>query len=229
MVELPDTLRLSIVVPALDEAVELGRHLPGALALADQVVVSDGGSADETVEIARRLGARVVEGPACRGGQLNRGAAAADGELLLFLHADTALPAQAAALLRSAVTAGAVGGGFRVRFDAESPVLALGTGLINLRTRLTRCPLGDQGQFVTRAAFDALGGFRDWPVLEDLDLARRLKRLGPVVILPAEVTTSARRFLRGWPRTVATNWLIWSLYFAGVAPRRLARLYDKVR
>jgi rSAM/selenodomain-associated transferase 2 len=230
VVELSNTLRLSIVVPALDEAEELARHLPGTLAVADQVVVSDGGSADGTVEVARRLGAVVVEGTAGRGGQLNRGAAAADADLLLFLHADTALPGDGVARVHEAIAAGAVGGGFRLRFDAAGPALALGARLINLRTRLTRCPLGDQGQFVTRTAFDTLGGFRDWPILEDLDFARRLKRLGPLVLLPAQVTTSARRFLDGgWPRTVATNWLIWGLYFLGVPPPRLARLYGKVR
>jgi rSAM/selenodomain-associated transferase 2 len=223
-------LQLSIVVPTLDEATQLGRHLTRALEVADQVVVSDGGSADGTVEIARRLGALVVAGPPGRGGQLNRGAAAADGDLLLFLHADTALPADAGASIRGAVAGGAVGGGFRVRFEAGGPTLRLGARLINLRTRWTHCPLGDQAQFVTRRAFQALGGFHDWPILEDLDFARRLKRLGPVALLDAEVTTSARRFVDGgWPRTVATNWLIWSLYFLGVPPQWLARLYGKVR
>jgi len=105
-------------------------------------------------------------------------------------------------------------------------VMALGSRLVQLRTRLTQAPLGDQAQFVSRAIFKQLGGFREWPVLEDLDLIRRMKRKGEVVVLPLEATTSARRYLEdGIGRTVALNWLIWTLYFAGVPAQRLARLY----
>ncbi|HVF58718.1 MAG TPA: TIGR04283 family arsenosugar biosynthesis glycosyltransferase [Thermoanaerobaculia bacterium] len=223
-------MRAAIVVPTLDEEEALARHLPAALQAADEVVVSDGGSRDGTVELARRLGARVVEGPACRGGQLNRGAAACSADLLLFLHADTALPPGGVELARTAVAAGAVGGGFRVRFDVDRPAQRLGARLINLRTRLTRVPLGDQAQFATAEAFRALGGYRDWPILEDLDFARRLKRHGRVALVERPVTTAARRFVeRGVVATVATNWLIWGLFFAGVSPRRLAGLYRQIR
>jgi rSAM/selenodomain-associated transferase 2 len=223
-------MRAAIVVPTLDEEEALARHLPAALLAADEVVVSDGGSRDGTVELARRLGARVVEGPACRGGQLNRGAAACSADLLLFLHADTSLPPGGVDLARAAVAAGAVGGGFRVRFDVDRPAQRLGARLINLRTRLTRVPLGDQAQFATAAAFRALGGYRDWPILEDLDFARRLKRHGRVALVERPVTTAARRFVeRGVVATVATNWLIWGLFFAGVSPRRLAGLYRQIR
>lgn len=223
-------MRAAIVVPTLDEEEALARHLPAALLAADEVVVSDGGSRDGTVELARRLGARVVEGPPCRGGQLNRGAAACSADLLLFLHADTTLPPGGVELARAAVAAGAVGGGFRVRFDVDRPVQRLGARLINLRTRLTRVPLGDQAQFATAEAFRALGGYRDWPILEDLDFARRLKRHGRVALVERPVTTAARRFVeRGVVATVATNWLIWGLFFAGVSPRRLAGLYRQIR
>lgn len=222
--------RLAIVIPTLDEEAALTRHLPAALAAADEVVVSDGGSRDRTCEVARALGAHVVTGPPGRGVQLNRGAAATSAPLLLFLHADTELPTGAAGMAAAAVAAGAVGGGFRMRFDVDRPVLRLGERLINLRTLLTRTPLGDQAQFVTRRAFERLGGFRDWPVLEDLDLLLRLRRLGAVAIVDAPVVTAARRFVEGGVvRTVATNWLIWLLFFAGVSPRRLARLYRHVR
>jgi len=223
-------MRAAIVVPTLDEEEALARHLPAALAAADDVVVSDGGSRDGTVELARRLGARVVVGPPCRGGQLNRGAAACSAGLLLFLHADTALPPGGLELARAAVAAGAVGGGFRVRFDVDRPAQRLGAGLINLRTRLTRVPLGDQAQFSTAEAFRALGGYRDWPILEDLDFGRRLKRHGRVALVERPVTTAARRFVeRGVVATVATNWLIWGLFFAGVSPHRLAGLYRQIR
>ena len=162
---------------------------------------------------------------------MNRGAAAAPAaDLLLFLHADTQLPPGGVELARAAVEAGAVGGGFLVRFDVDRPSLRLGERLINLRTRATRVPLGDQAQFATAAAFRSLGGYRDWPILEDLDFARRLKRLGKVALVERPVTTAARRFVeRGVAATVATNWLIWGLFFAGFPPHRLARLYRQIR
>ena len=227
----PVALRLAVVVPALDEEVALRRYLPATVAAADQVVVSDGGSHDATREVAAALGATVVSGPPGRGGQLNRGAAAAAGaDVLLFLHADTELPPGAAAAIRAAVAAGADGGAFRVRFAAASWPYRFGAAVVNARTRRFGMALGDQAQFVSAATFARLGGYRDWPILEDLDFARRLRRGGRMVVLPLAVTTSARRFeRRGIARTVATNWLIWALFLAGVPPSRLARLYAHVR
>jgi rSAM/selenodomain-associated transferase 2 len=222
--------RLAIVVPTLEEEEELGAHLPAALAEAEQVVVSDGGSADATCEVAAALGATVVRGAPGRGAQLNRGAAACDAELLLFLHADTRLPPGAADAVRAAIAAGHDGGAFRVRFAPRSLAYRLGGAIVNARTRISRLPLGDQAQFVTREAFDRLGGYREWPILEDLDFAWRLRREGRVAVLPCAVTTSARRYQRqGIARTLATNWLIWALFVAGVPPQRLARLYGQVR
>ena len=222
--------RLAIVVPTLDEEAVLVRHLPATLAVADELVVSDGGSRDGSREVAARLGARVVTGPAGRGAQLNRGAAATGAELLLFLHADSELPPGAAVAVRDAVAAGCCGGGFLVRFEPARPLFRFGAAIANARTRVTRVPLGDQAQFVTREAFARLGGYREWPLLEDLDFARRLKRAGRVAVLPLLVSTSARRFVQRGPlRTVATNWLIWTLFVCGVPPARLARLYRDVR
>ncbi len=223
-------MRLAIVVPTLNEETGLRRNLPAALAAADQVVVSDGGSTDGTLAAARELGAEIVTGPPGRGGQLTRGARAADAPLLLFLHADTRLPADGVSLIREAVADGAVGGGFLVRFDEGGSLLRLGERLINARTRLTGLPLGDQAQFATREAFHALEGYRDWPILEDLDFALRLRHLGRTVLIRSPVTTAARRFVQqGIVKTVATNWLIWLLFFCGVSPHRLARLYRHIR
>lgn len=224
-------MRLAIVIPTLDEERSLAESLPQALAIGDEVCVSDGGSSDATVEVAKALGARVIEVPAGRGLQLNRGARATESEVLLFLHADTRLPEGAADRVREAIAGGAVGGGFLVRF--EPPLGAMRYAHVvgpTLRTRLTRCPLGDQAQFVRRESFDELGGFREWPILEDLDFIRRLKRTGRIAIIDRPVTTSARRFLsRGVTRTTVTNYLIWILYYAGVSPERLARLYRDIR
>jgi rSAM/selenodomain-associated transferase 2 len=223
-------LAVSVVIPTLNEEASLRRNLAAVLAAADEVVVSDGGSGDRSAAVAAELGAQVVSGPAGRGAQLNRGAAAATAPILLFLHADTTLPAGGVDLVRAAIAAGAVGGGFFARFDVDRPLHRLGGWLINRRTEITRVPLGDQAQYATRRAFDALGGYRPWPILEDLDFARRLKRHGRVTMLPAPVTTAARRFVEGGVlRTVATNWLIWALFFVGVSPERLARLYREIR
>jgi rSAM/selenodomain-associated transferase 2 len=225
---------LTIIMPALNEAESLRRTLPAALAAADEVVVSDGGSTDGTPEVARALGARVVCGPPGRGGQLTRGADAAAGtagdDILLFLHADTVLPAEGSRAVRAAIAGGAVGGAFRLRFDTDRPLLRLGARLINGRTRLTGLPLGDQAQFVRRDVFRKMEGYRDWPILEDLDFALRLKREGRTALLDSRVTTAARRFVeQGAARTVATNWLIWLLFLLGVSPHRLARLYRHIR
>ncbi|HKH43075.1 MAG TPA: TIGR04283 family arsenosugar biosynthesis glycosyltransferase [Thermoanaerobaculia bacterium] len=228
MLALP--MRLAIVIPTLNEEAALRRDLPAALAAADEVVVSDGGSTDGTIAVARELGARIVTGPPGRGGQLTRGAEATDAPLLLFLHADTRLPPDGVERIREAVAGGAVGGGFLLRFDTGGARLRLGERLINARTRLIRCPLGDQAHFVTREAFRALGGYRDWPILEDLDFALRLRRQGRTALIASPVTTAARRFVQqGVARTVATNWLIWLLFFCGVSPHRLARLYRQIR
>ncbi|MEM1179326.1 MAG: TIGR04283 family arsenosugar biosynthesis glycosyltransferase [Acidobacteriota bacterium] len=224
-------MRLSIVLPTLNEEKTLLPSLRQALALSDDVWVSDGGSDDGTVELARREGARVVEGPPGRGGQLNRGAEAASGDVLLFLHADTELPAEALEQIALAIEGGAEAGGFHVRYSGGGHELSeLGHRLVRWRTSWSKWPLGDQAQFVTRAAFDAVGGFEEWPILEDLELIRRLGRRGHVRVLEGPVTTSPRRFAAGGTlRTAATNWLIWGLYFLGVAPQRLARFYRHVR
>jgi rSAM/selenodomain-associated transferase 2 len=239
---LSKAMRVAIVVPTLNEESTIARTLPAAqaalaalvarepLAAGSELVIADGGSRDRTVAVARALGARVVAGPAGRGGQLNRGAAATAAEILLFLHADTTLPEGALAAIRAAIGGERIGGAFLVRFDQGGPLLRLGAWLINQRTRATRLPLGDQAHFVTRTAFEQLGGYRDWPILEDLDFAWRLRRHGRTVILRQRVTTGARRFVElGVARTVATNWLIWLLFVAGVSPRRLARFYGQVR
>lgn len=221
---------IAIVIPCLNEAEAIDSSLPAALEFGCEVIVSDGGSTDDTIERARTLGAKVVSGPPGRGEQLNRGAAAAKADVLLFLHADTRLPPEAIGAIQQTITDGADGGAFRVRFDDPRSIMRLAAWLINLRTRWTQTPLGDQGQFARRSVFERLGGFREWPILEDLDFSRRLKRVGKLVVIPHAVTTGARRFnKRGVLRTIATNWLIWGLFFLGVSPQRLAKLYRPVR
>ncbi|HUP21573.1 MAG TPA: TIGR04283 family arsenosugar biosynthesis glycosyltransferase [Thermoanaerobaculia bacterium] len=229
-------MRLAVVVPVLDEEVSLGRTLDSVrqvLEHGDLLVVSDGGSADGTVAIAEGHGAVVVRGAPGRGEQLQRGAREAlrlGARALLFVHADTLLPQEARAQVMSALERGAAGGGFTVAFDGARGRYRLGERIVNARTRALRVPLGDQAQFASAEAFAASGGFPDWPILEDVELMRRLRRVGPIAVLEPPVITSTRRFeRRGTLRTVATNWLIWLLYRLGVSPHRLARLYQQAR
>lgn len=223
-------LSVAVLIPALDEEDNLRALLPGLVREADEVVVSDGGSGDRTMEVAAELGARVVRSEPGRGIQLNRAAEASTSDILLFLHADTQLPEGALDLVRGAVERGASGGGFLARFDSKLRIMAFGSRLVDLRTRLTHAPLGDQAQFVTRTAFLALGGYRSWPILEDLDFIRRLKRIGQVAIIPRPVVTSGRRYEQGGVlRTVALNWFLWALYFLGVDPCKIAGLYRNIR
>jgi len=222
---------ISVVVPTLNEAAVLGRTLAGLPAGFCEVVVADGGSTDATVEIARAHGARVTSAPAGRGPQMNAGARAARGDVLVFLHADTALPADAAARIAAALAdPGTVGGAFRLGIDSPDPRLRLIARAANLRTRLTGVPYGDQALFVRRTAFAAAGGFPDVPIMEDVALGRLLKGLGRVVLVPARVCTSARRWEReGVVRTTLRNTALISLYLLGVPPVRLARWYRHVR
>ncbi|MEE8366827.1 MAG: TIGR04283 family arsenosugar biosynthesis glycosyltransferase, partial [Thermoanaerobaculia bacterium] len=207
----------------MNEEENLQRALDMALAHADEVIVSDGGSTDSTLSIAHSSTASVVSSEPGRGPQLNRGGASANSDILLFLHADTTLPEGGLDQVRAAIGDGAVGGGFSVQFDAATFWFRVGSRIVNFRTRLTGIPLGDQGQFVTAQVFASMGGYQPWPILEDLDFARRLKQQGRLKILDSAVTTSARRYLaRGTIRTIATNWMIWTLFLVGVSPHRLA-------
>lgn len=228
------TMRLAIVMPVLEEEATIQAAVTAARSHCDDLIVVDGGSRDRTVELARRADARVATAPRPgRGLQLRTGAAMAldaGADVLLFLHADTRLPASARSAVESAVNSKAVGGGFLIDFEAAPALLRLGRSLVDFRTRCLKFPLGDQAQFATTSAYVGCGGFEPQPILEDLDFMRRLRRHGRIAIVGDRATTSSRRFIeRGVLRTVATNWLIWLLFAAGVKPGRLARLYGMVR
>jgi len=224
-------VRLAIIIPTLNEEANLEAALRSARQATDLIVVADGGSDDRTLEMARGAGTRVVVSAGGRGVQLDAGAQeaiSAGADALLFLHADTVLPTNARECVTDAFESGHVGGGFSVQFDDPRLRFRLGSTIVNLRTRLSRLPLGDQAQFTSVTVYCAVGGFAGWPILEDLDFAIRLRRQGRMRIVADPVTTAARRFTeRGILRTIATNWLIWLLYFAGVEPARLARLYPR--
>jgi rSAM/selenodomain-associated transferase 2 len=218
--------RISIVVPTLDEAATVAATL-GRLREPEvlEVIVVDGASADDTRSIAARLADRVIVAPRGRAAQMNAGARAARGDILFFLHADTLVPRGFAAAIVEAC-ARAVGGRFDVELDAPGLAFRVIERAINLRSRWSGLFTGDQGLFIRRTVFEALGGFPDEPLLEDLALSRSLKRRGEVAALRERLRTSARRWQRdGVARTVARMWWIRALYALGVPPRRLAELY----
>ena len=220
-------MAVTVIVPTLNEEVRIGAAVDSAFAAgATEAIVADGGSRDATVRVAREHGARVIEGETMRARQMNRGAREASNDALLFLHADTLLPRDACADVVQALGGGAVFGGFRIRFSEDSLRLRFAEEMINLRTRFTRCPWGDQAQFISRSTFVDAGGFLEIPIMEDYELALRMKRRGRTVILPQSVTTSGRRFLaRGLVRTTFTNWRIIIRWRMGADPETLERMY----
>jgi rSAM/selenodomain-associated transferase 2 len=221
---------LSIVIPVLDEGAIIAQALAAlapARARGAEIVVVDGGSRDGTVEAARPLADRVLTAPRGRGAQMNAGAAAARGDALLFLHADTRLPPDADRMIVDALAqANRAWGRFDVTIAGRSALLGVVAATMNLRSRITGIATGDQAIFMTRAAFAQAGGFPDIPLMEDIVLSRRLKRVGRPACLAARVTTSGRRWDRdGVVRTVLTMWRLRLAFFLGAEPARLARRY----
>jgi rSAM/selenodomain-associated transferase 2 len=220
---------VTTIIPALNEEEWITGAIESAFAAgASEVIVADGGSSDRTPRYATSAGARLLLCRPMRGRQLNLGAHAAAHDALIFLHADTRLPVGAARAVEEALAGGADFGGFRIAFTERENRLRLAAALINLRTRATRCPWGDQAQFIRREPFLASGGFLEIPLMEDYELAARMKRAGRSVLLPLAVTTSGRRFLRkGLFRTALHNWLTIIRYRMGADVGALARSYRK--
>jgi len=220
---------LSVIVPVLDEAATIAAHLAGLAALRRQgaeLLVVDGGSSDGTPRLAQPLADRVLAAARGRAAQMNAGAAASRGEVLLFLHADTGLPPGAPGLIRAALAAGAAWGRFDVRIDGPQPLLRVVERTMNWRSRLTGIATGDQAVFVRREVFERVGGFPDLPLMEDIALAKRLKRVGRPACVRQPVRTSARRWHRhGVLRTILLMWRLRTSYFFGADPRRLAIRY----
>jgi rSAM/selenodomain-associated transferase 2 len=221
---------LSIIVPVLDEAARIGAALAALApfrARGAEVIVADGGSRDRTVKIAGPLADRVIAAPRGRGAQMNQGAAAAQGDVLLFLHADTMLPPQADVLILNGLQdATRQWGRFDVRIEGRSPLLAVVSGFMNWRSRVTGIATGDQAMFVTRAAFDRAGRFPDIPLMEDVALSKRLKRVSRPLCLAARVIVSGRRFdERGAVQMILLMWRLRLEYWIGVPPAALARRY----
>ncbi|MGB9392988.1 MAG: TIGR04283 family arsenosugar biosynthesis glycosyltransferase [Xanthobacteraceae bacterium] len=226
--------RLSIVIPVLDEAAIIAATLQALAPLrarGAEVIVVDGGSSDGTVALARPLADRVIAGRRNRGAAMNSGAALGTGDVFIFLHADTTLPDRADQLIASAIsrhTPDQCWGRFDLRIAGRHPLLALVARMINWRSRLTGIATGDQAIFVTREAFWSVGGFPDSPLMEDIALSRKLRRLCRPICITTPAVTSGRRWdYHGLWHTVVLMWRLRLAYYLGAEPARLALAYGR--
>ncbi len=187
----------------------------------------DGGSQDDTNKIANSLGVTIISSPPGRAVQMNKGAMLANGDILLFLHADTRLPPGYDVMIRTALQQpGTVAGAFSLRIDAALLSLRLIEWGVNWRSRFLQMPYGDQAIFLTKEVFEKLGNFPELPMMEDFEIMRRLKRIGRIAIIPVPVITSARRWLqKGVCKTTLINQIAISAYLLGVSPQRIVRWY----
>ncbi|HBO68804.1 MAG TPA: glycosyl transferase [Deltaproteobacteria bacterium] len=228
---------ISVIIPALNENGAILAAIRSARAAgAGEVIVADGGSTDGTVEAARSHADRVISSPPGRGRQMNAGARVSGGKILLFLHADTTLPESSlAGVLRALSREEVVGGAFRVRLgvSADAPfarriALRITGGMIGIRSRLFRSFTGDQAIFLRREAFVRIGGYPEIPLMEDVELSRRMTLAGKTVLLPCRLTTSARRWEEhGTARTILRMWRLRIAYRLGMPPERCAEIYGR--
>lgn len=223
------TTSVDIVIPTLNAGASLGPALAGRPThsdLAFSTTICDGGSHDDTVAIAQRAGADIVTAPAGRGGQLATGAAAGRAPWILFLHADTRLQGGAGnAIARFVRSIDGKAGYFRLRFDADEAGARRVERLAAWRCRTFGLPYGDQGLLISRLHYERLGGFRPLPLMEDVDFVRRIGR-DNLVLLDSDALTSAARYRRdGWLLRPLRNLTCLTLYFAGIPPQTLRRLY----
>ncbi|MDP1947720.1 MAG: TIGR04283 family arsenosugar biosynthesis glycosyltransferase [Nitrospirota bacterium] len=235
-------MTISVIIPTLNEERTIMATMAQTAALGfDELIVVDGGSSDETpalvesfrlsTQSSARSPIRLVPAPRGRACQMNEGAKASRGEILLFLHADTQLPSDAKSAIETAMAGqDMVGGRFDVRFDRPSKWGSIISSMMNWRSRISGIATGDQALFVRHHIFEQMGGFADVPLMEDIDFSRRLKRRGATAALTATVTTSFRRWEQQGPLpTILLMWALRFLYWIGVSPHRLAHLYATVR
>ena len=224
---LPEKPRLSIIIPVLNEAACLDRSLTDLFSRSwirqhGEVIVCDGGSDDGSPEIAARHPCRLVHSGAGRALQMNTGSRSAQGDILLFLHADSQLPDKVGELIPAA----AAWGFFRLRLDGTAAAFRLIECAINLRTRLSRVAGGDQGLFFSRSLFDELGGFPQIPLMEDVAICKKARRRALPVIVGSSISSSSRRWQEnGIVKTIVLMWMLRLAYWLGVDPARLHRIY----
>ncbi|MDF5735007.1 MULTISPECIES: TIGR04283 family arsenosugar biosynthesis glycosyltransferase [unclassified Nostoc] len=222
--------KISIIIPTFNEV----GNIKEAIATTQQstnieIIVVDAGSEDGTVKIAQSLGIKVISSSPGRAVQMNTGAVAANGNILLFLHADTRLPTGFDDMIRMALQQpGTVAGAFNLRIDASLLSLRWVEWGVNMRSHFCQMPYGDQAIFLTKAVFQQIGGFPELPIMEDFELMRRLKRTGRIVIIPTPVVTSARRWLqKGVFKTTILNQIVIIAYLLGISPKRICSWYRR--
>ncbi len=228
---MPTLAKVSIIIPVLNEAKileqtlsrlhsELGHH---------ELIIADGGSTDGSTHIAEKYG-KVITSERGRSKQLNAGAAAASGNILIFLHADIWLEPGALAAVETALSSGYVGGGFRQKIDGKNMLYRAIEIAGNIRGKYLKVFYGDSGIFLSRADFEQIGGFPEVPILEEMEFSKALRQLGKTTLVPPHIHISARRWeTKGIIRTTANNWLITLLYFLKFSPEQLAKLYRHIR
>ena len=220
---------LSIIIPTLNEAENIHNLLCYLKRLDYQAerIVADGGSSDDTVKKVGSL-ARIVSAPLGRGAQMNAGARIASGEILWFIHADCRPHPDSIRAIRSALAdTRIVGGGFRYSLDISGFRYRLSEVTSNLKNRMLKLLFGDMGIFVRRGVFEKMGGYKEIPLMEDMDICRRMKKIGKIVILPLVMETSARRWIEeGWGKHSIRSWLLQSAWALGASPTFLAKWYQ---
>lgn len=232
-------MSIAVIVPVLNEAETISTLLKGLLVFDfEEIILVDGGSQDRTIEVVNTFFessshpyCRIISGAKGRAIQMNVGAAQAEADILLFLHADTKLPHNAKMVIEEALSHPEnVGGRFDVRFPQDTGYAWVISRMMNVRSRLSGICTGDQAMFVRRLAFESMSGFADIPLMEDIEFSRRLKRKGSIVALRETVITSFRRWEQQGPlRTILQMWILRLLYWMGCDPQRLHRYYAHVR
>jgi rSAM/selenodomain-associated transferase 2 len=228
---IPENEKISVIIPALNEADYISETLTHAQQGENiEVIVVDGGSTDTTIDLAKSLDATVLQTKPGRAIQMNAGAAAASGSILLFLHADTRLPLRYDQYIRRTMDRCAIAAGaFELRVDSTLPTFRLIEWLANWRSHRMQMPYGDQAIFVRTSRFRAVGGFREIPIMEDFELMRRLAKQGKINTLTVPVYTSPRRWLKaGIYKIWFMNQLVIIAYFLGIPPAKIASLHKRL-
>ena len=222
---------VSVIIPTFNEKSTIGKTIKSIKSdnQSTEVIVSDGGSRDNTTGIAKAYGALIVESPRGRGTQMDKGAEIAKGDILLFLHSDTVLPQNWEDLIVDALKAdNIVGGAFSFKTDGIGFKYRILEKLVALRNKSVKLIYGDQAIFVNKAAFKAVGGFNSLPLMEDIDLVKRLRQTGKFIVLPDEAITSSRRWQKhGFIRTSIRNLFYIFLYYIGIKPESIYKRYYK--